>query len=258
MMDACKEKAMELKELSVNYGPVPALRRLFLHVNAGEIATLLGANGAGKTTTLKTIYGLLPVLEGEVLFFGEPIKGLPPYKLVERGMGFVLQEKAIFAPMSVMDNLILGGYSRRGRKKKEERERNLDIVFNLFPVLKSRRKQKAGTLSGGEQQMLAVGRVLMSNPKLLLLDEPSLGLAPLIIAEMMHVIAELKNHGISVFLVEQNARAALKVAERGYVLEGGKIVTEGTSKELVLDEKVSSAYLGGRRDLKGILKPPLV
>ena len=252
MADVCPKKALELKDLSVNYGSVPALRHVSLHVNAGEIVTLLGANGAGKTTTLKAIYGLIPVAEGEVLLFGEPIKGLPAYEAVERGMSFVAEEKTIFSPMIVLDNLILGGYCRRGRKNKEERERNLATVFNLFPVLKHRQKQKAGTLSGGEQQMLAVGRALMSSPKLLFLDEPSLGLAPLVIAEMMRVISELRGRGLSLFLVEQNARAALKIADRGYVMEGGRVITEGTAAELLDDEKVRSAYLGGKRAPKGI------
>jgi branched-chain amino acid transport system ATP-binding protein len=167
-------------------------------------------------------------------------------------MGFVTEEKTIFAPMSVMDNLILGGYSRRGREKKEEREQNYATVFNLFPILKSREKQKAGTLSGGEQQMLAVGMALMSNPKLLLMDEPSLGLAPLIVAEVMRVISELRKKGISIFLVEQNAQAALKIADRGYVMEGGEIITEGTAKQLLHDEKVRFAYLGERHTVKNI------
>jgi branched-chain amino acid transport system ATP-binding protein len=247
-MDVRQEKALELKELSVNYGVVPALRAVSLHVKAGEIATLLGANGAGKTTTLKAIYGLLPILEGEVLFFGESIKGLPPYKLVDLGMSFIAEERAIFAPMTVMDNLILGGYRRRGREKKEERERNFTAIFKLFPVLEKRRRQRAGTLSGGEQQMLALGRVLMANPRLLLLDEPSLGLAPMIVSEMMRVISGLRGEGISVFLIEQNARAALKIADRGYVVGGGKIITKGTREELLSDEKVQSAYLGGKRE----------
>ena len=245
--DVLQTKALELKGLSVNYGSVPALRRVSLYVNHGEIVTLLGANGAGKTTTLKAIYNLIPAARGEVLFFGEPIGGFPPHKIVERGMSLVAEERTLFAPMSVMDNLILGAYRRSGRDKKEEREKNLATAFSLFPVLKKREKQKAGTLSGGEQQMLAVARALMSNPRVLLLDEPSLGLAPLIIAEVMRVISELRQRGISVFLVEQNARAALKIADRGYVMEGGRIVTEGTAKELLCDEKVRTAYLGGKR-----------
>lgn len=246
-MDDHQEKALELKKLSVNYGPVPALRCVSLHINTGEIATLLGPNGAGKTTTLKATYGFLPIAKGDVLFLGESIKGSRPHELVGLGIRFVVEEKAIFGPMSVMDNLILGGYCRPRRARKEERENNFAAIFNLFPVLKSRMKQKAGTLSGGEQQMLALGRVLMSNPKLLLLDEPSMGLAPMLIPEIMRVISELRNRGISVFLVEQNARAALRIADRGYMMEGGKIVTEGTAEELMSDEKVRFTYLGESR-----------
>ena len=248
----CQEKALELKGLSVNYGFVPALRQVSLHINTGEIVTLLGPNGAGKTTTLKAIYGLIPAHGGDILFFGEAMKGLPAHQVVGRGMSLMAEERTIFTPMSVRDNLLLGGYCRRGRGRKEEREKNLSAVFNLFPVLKRRERQKAGTLSGGEQQMLALGRALMSSPRLLLLDEPSLGLAPLVIAEMMRAISELRKKGLSLFLVEQNARAALKIADRGYVMEGGRIVTEGTAEELLGDEKVRSAYLGGRRGAKDV------
>ncbi len=243
-MDIGKERALELKEVSVNYGLVPVLKQVTLHVDGGEIVTLLGANGAGKTTTLKAIYGLIPVKEGNILFFGDSIKGFPPYRLVDLGICLVTEEKTIFAPMTVMDNLILGAYSRQNR---EERKRNFEIVFKLFPILKDRLKQRAGTLSGGEQQMLALGRVLMSNPRFLLLDEPSLGLAPLIVGEMMKAISGLREKGLSLFLVEQNARAALKIANRGYVMAGGRIVTEGSAMELLSDERIRSAYLGGRR-----------
>lgn len=239
--------ALELKEISVNYGLVPALRGVSLQVDSGEIGTLLGSNGAGKTTTLKAVYGLIPMRGGEVFCFGESIKGRSPSELVNRGVSLVTEERTIFAPMSVMDNLILGGYCRRGKGMRSEREKNFAAVFNLFPVLKSRERQKAGTLSGGEQQMLAVGRALMSNPRLLLLDEPSLGMAPLIIAEMMRVISTLKGRGISVFLVEQNARAAFTVADRGYVMAGGKIMTEGSTAQLLSDEGVRTAYLGEKR-----------
>ena len=239
-----QQKILEIREVYANYGPVPALRDVSLHVKEREIVTLLGANGAGKTTTLNTIYGILPIVRGEVFFDGRRVKGLTPQKLVSLGICYVPEGGKVFAPMTVMDNLILGSYSRRGRGKREEIEGDFATVFKLFPVLKEYRKRLAGTLSGGERQMLTLARGLMSSPRLLLLDEPSLGLAPTLITEVMRLIAEMKDRGLSVLLVEQNARAALRIADRGYVMEGGKITIEGTAEQLLSDERVRTAYLG--------------
>jgi len=238
------EKVLKMKGVYAHYGPVPALTNVFLHVNRGEIVTLLGSNGAGKTTTLNTIYGLLPAVNGEIRFGDMPIKGLSPQKLVGMGICYVPEGGQVFAPMSVMDNLILGSYARRGKGKKEEITANFETVFKLFPVLKVSRKRPAGTLSGGERQMLTLARALMSSPSLLLLDEPSLGLAPTLITEVMRLIAEMRGRGLSVLLVEQNARAALKISNRGYVMEGGKIQIEGRAVTLLSNERVRSAYLG--------------
>jgi len=235
-----------MKEVYANYGPVPALINVSLYVKEGEIVTFLGANGAGKTTTLNTIYGVVPTVRGEVLFFGQHINGLTPQKLPGLGICYIPEGVKVFAPMTVMDNLLLGSYSRRGKERTKEIERNFATVFNLFPVLKKSRKRLAGTLSGGERQMLTIARGLMSSPKLILLDEPSLGLAPLLIAEVMRLIAELRGKGLSVLLVEQNARAALRIADRGYVMERGKIVIEGTAPQLISNDRVKSAYLGGK------------
>ncbi len=244
-MPVKKETILDIRGLCVNYGLRLALSHVSMHLNKGEIVTLLGANGAGKTTTLNAVCGLLPIQKGSLSFYGKDLCQIPPHELASNGIGYVTEDKTIFPPMTVLDNLVLGGYSKSGKNKKQEMEKNFTTVFTLFPVLGQRKMQPAGTLSGGEQQMLAVGRALMSNPRLLLLDEPSLGLAPLIISEMMKVISELRQQDISVFLVEQNARAALRIVDRGYIMEGGKIVSKGTAKELMADKTVRSAYLGG-------------
>ena len=235
-----------MKDVFAQYGPVPALTDVSLHVREGEIVTLLGSNGAGKTTTLNTIYGFLPILAGNIFFRDEIIRGLSPQKLVGMGICYVPEGGEVFAPMTVYDNLKLGSYSRRGKGRKEEINRNLTTIFNLFPVLKTHGKRPAGTLSGGELKMLTIARALMSSPRFLLLDEPSLGLAPTLISELMRVIKELRDHGLSVLLVEQNARAALRIAERGYIMNGGSITITGSAGELLVDDSVMSAYLGGQ------------
>jgi branched-chain amino acid transport system ATP-binding protein len=246
-----QEKILEMKEVYANYGPVAALIDVSLSVHKGEIVTFLGANGAGKTTTLNAIYGVMPIVRGEVILYGQRINGLTPEKLPAKGICYVPEGVKVFAPMTITDNLLLGSFSRRGKERKKEMERNFATVFALFPILKERRKRLAGTLSGGERQMLAIARGLMSSPSLLLLDEPSLGLAPALITEVMRLIAELRDKGLSVLLVEQNARASLRVADRGYVMERGKIIIEGIAGQLLDDERVRAAYLGGktRREL---------
>ncbi len=240
-------KAVEAKGIYARYGHIPALVDISLDVGKGEIVTLLGSNGAGKTTTLNVIYGFLPAAEGDVLFMGQSILGLSSHRLVHLGICYVPEGGKVFASMSVMDNLVLGSYSIWGRMTKSDIENNLATVFALFPVLKASRKRLAATLSGGERQMLTLARALMSSPQLLLLDEPSLGLAPMIITEVMGLIAKMRERNLSVLLVEQNARAALRIADRGYVIEGGRITTSGQAEELLADERVQSAYLGGRK-----------
>ncbi len=235
---------LELKDVYASYGLVRALSGVSLHINRGEIVALIGANGAGKTTTLNTICGALPVQRGDILLNSQSIRGIPTEKVVRLGIGYVPERRQLFSSMTVLDNLVLGSYYRRSRDTKENIEKDLEAVFELFPILKQRTKQIAGTLSGGQQQMVAIGRGLMSGPKLLMLDEPSLGLAPIPIREVMEVTHELKQRGMTVLLVEQNASAALSVADRGYVLVHGSIVKEGTAAELLADEEVRSAYLG--------------
>lgn len=232
---------LKVNELTVTYGPHRALTDVSIHADEGEIVVVIGANGAGKSTLLNTIVGLIKPIKGEIKFKGERIDPLPPYKIVEKGVSLVPEGRRVFPKLTVLENLELGAYTKRARQKKNE---NLEFVFKLFPRLKERKHQKAGTLSGGERQMLAIGRALMSDPELLLLDEPSLGLAPKIVLEIFNVLKELKEYGITILLVEQHAYKALTIADRGYVLENGRITLSGTGQELLNNEYVKSAYLG--------------
>jgi branched-chain amino acid transport system ATP-binding protein len=230
---------LELSGLEVRYGGIRALKGVSLTVDTGEVVTLLGANGAGKTTTLRTISGLLRPAAGTVEFEGEPISGLAAHRIVAMGIGHVPEGRRIFPDMSVLENLEMGAYRRRGSIRDD-----LEEVFELFPELTTRRKQSGGTLSGGEQQMLAIGRALMSRPKLLLLDEPSMGLAPMLVTRIFEIIRDIRNRGTTVLVVEQNAAQALRLADRGYVLEVGEVVMSDQSVNLLTDERVRAAYLG--------------
>jgi branched-chain amino acid transport system ATP-binding protein len=213
-------------------------------VRAREIVSLIGANGAGKTTMLNTISGLIPNEKGDITFLEAKINGLPPEKIVAAGISQVPEGRQIFAPLTVRENLELGAYLRFKSEEKEAIQKDLDWVFQLFPRLNERVTQIAGTLSGGEQQMLAIGRALMARPKLLLLDEPSMGLAPLIVKDIMNTISELRDDGVTILIVEQNARASLGISDRGYVLETGQVILQGTSEDLLNDRDVKRAYLG--------------
>ena len=232
---------LKVDDINVYYGSIHAIKGISFEVNEGEIVTLIGANGAGKSTTLNTISGLLHSKTGHIEFMGEPLNHVPSHKVVSKGLALVPEGRRIFLQMSVQENLDMGAFSRRGGNIDADMER----VFEQFPRLKERRKQVAGTLSGGEQQMLAMGRALMSKPRLLMLDEPSMGLAPILVEQIFDIIQELNQHGTTILLVEQNAQMALSVAHRGYVLETGKIVTTGSGEELLEDEAVKKAYLGG-------------
>jgi len=236
---------LKVRNLEAGYGPLKVLKQVSLHVSAGEIVTLIGANGAGKSTLLRSLAGLLAPRGGEVLFDGKPVRGLPAERVVDLGIALVPEGRQVFAAMSVRENLVLGGYvaARRGRDARGA-ARALEQVHSLFPVLLERTEQLAGTLSGGEQQMLAMGRALMTDPRLLMMDEPSMGLAPLVVRDIFRAIQRLRDEGRTVLLVEQNARAALRIADRGYVIETGKLVLEGEAGFLLSDREVQRAYLG--------------
>lgn len=235
---------LEVQEVDTYYGHIQALSGVSLHVEEGEIVALIGSNGAGKTTLLSTISGLVPARRGQVLFEGTEITHLPAEEIVGLGISHVPERRQVFAGLTVRDNLILGAYTRARRGEKKAVQSDLERVYELFPALGEREKQAAGTLSGGEQQMLAVGRGLMAQPKLLMLDEPSLGLAPLLVQEIFRSLVRLQEEGATILLVEQNARAALRVAHRCYVLETGHVGKSGTPEELMQDETVQQAYLG--------------
>ena len=234
------EPILKVENLNVYYGSIHAVKGISFEVNQGEIVTLIGANGAGKSTTLNTITGLLHSRTGSVTFLGETLGKVPPHKVVSKGLALVPEGRRVFLQMTVEENLEMGAFTRSGTAAED-----MEQVYTFFPRLKERRRQIAGTLSGGEQQMLAMGRALMSRPKLLMLDEPSMGLAPILVEQIFDIIRDLHQAGTTILLVEQNAQAALSVADRGYVLETGRIVTSGTGKELLTSPAIKKAYLGG-------------
>ncbi|QCI68776.1 ABC transporter ATP-binding protein [Phreatobacter stygius] len=231
---------LTISNLSVRYGAIEALRGISLHVGTGEVVALIGANGAGKTTAMRAISGLAPVTSGDISLDGRSLRGVRPHHCVRLGIGHAPEGRMVFGDQSVRDNLLLGAFTRKDR----ELEADIDGIFAVFPRLGERQHQLAGTMSGGEQQMLAIGRALMGRPKLLLLDEPSLGLAPLVVREVFAVIGRLKAQGMTILLVEQMANQALAIADRAYVIETGRLTLEGTGAELLADPRVQAAYLG--------------
>ena len=233
---------LQVTDLKVNYGMIQAIKGISFTVQDGEIVTLIGANGAGKTTTMHAISGLLKPASGSIQLDGQELTKVAPHRIVGMGLAQVPEGRRVFALQTVEENLSLGAYAR---KDKDEIQKDLEYVYELFPRLKERHTQPAGTLSGGEQQMLAMGRALMAKPKILLLDEPSMGLSPLLVSEIFHIIEEINAKGTTVLLVEQNAKRALAIADRAYVLETGNITLSGTGAELAKDERVQKAYLGG-------------
>jgi branched-chain amino acid transport system ATP-binding protein len=232
---------LELKALQVAYGGIQAVKGIDLTVGQGELVCLIGANGAGKTTTLKGITGLQPIKSGKIHYAGEDITGKPAFQLVRKGLSMVPEGRGVFGALTIEENLAMGAYARNDHSAIRE---DVERVFGLFPRLKERRKQTAGTLSGGEQQMLAMGRAMMSRPKLLLLDEPSMGLAPLMVQKVFETVLTISKEGVTILLIEQNAKLALEVSSRGYVMESGEITLHGEAKQLLSDPKVRAAYLG--------------
>ncbi len=241
-----RDRQLEILDLSTFYGEAQALKAVSLVINLNEVVAILGSNGAGKTTLLRTVTGLLAPRQGKIVFKGRSIEGMAPHRIIRLGITSVPEGRELFGAMTVSDNLLLGTYSASRRERSKILSTRLSMIFDLFPILRERRRQRAETLSGGEQQMLALGRALMANPRLLALDEPSLGLSPRLVTEMMktlkHIAYEL---GVSILLVEQNARAALKIADYVYVLERGKVVSEGTAAAITASPSIQSAYLGG-------------
>jgi|TARA_B100000809_G_C15100006_1_gene516528 branched-chain amino acid transport system ATP-binding protein len=235
------KKFLQLKELSSGYGDVPIIKGLSLEVNSGSITALVGSNGAGKTTLMKTISGLLPVMDGEIFLDGEAISGTMPYRRVGLGLSLVPEGRLVFPEFSVEENLKIGAITPRAQP---DRTARTEEMFELFPRLKERRNQAGGTLSGGEQQMLAIARGLMSAPRMLLLDEPSLGLAPNIAKFLFEMVVRVKESGVTIFIVEQDIKSTLEIADHGYVIENGQIVTEGLGSDLLVDEAIKTAYLG--------------
>lgn len=234
---------LEFKNIVAAYGNITALKNISFSVKEGQVVSLIGANGAGKTTTMRTITGLLKPLEGQVYFNGEDITGLPTYQLVSKGISLVPEGRQIIEGLSVYENLEMGAYQR---KDKEGIKKDINLIYSIFPILEERKDQLGGTLSGGQQQMLAIGRSLMSKPKLLLLDEPSMGLAPLVVKEIFEIVKRINEQGTTVLLVEQNAKKALEVAQYAYVLETGSMVLKGPAKEVMNNPRVKEAYLGGQ------------
>jgi branched-chain amino acid transport system ATP-binding protein len=235
------EAILKVEDINVYYGSIHAIKGVSFEVAKGEIVTLIGANGAGKSTTLNTVAGLLRSKTGSVTFQGEDLGKVSPHKMVAKGLAMVPEGRRVFLQMTTQENLEMGAYTQKGKPS----ETDLEMVYEQFPRLKERRKQVAGTLSGGEQQMLAMGRALMSHPQLLMLDEPSMGLAPILVEQIFEIIQKLHKNGTTILLVEQNAQAALSVADRGYVLETGKVVTSGSGAELLASPAIKKAYLGG-------------